>query len=114
MTTLTADLPRSAWRRCWTAMAPASVCCGVYGYFDAARDGGTLVYRGCSRSEDDRRRSEELYAQRWPVGWHAVVCFAYRFCGEEMHVLVLDNHDMTGPRRWVLVEELDTLYTLAV
>jgi hypothetical protein len=52
------------------------------------------------------------------VGWHAVVCFAYRrfFCAEEMHVLVLDNHDdkTGGPRRWVHVEEVDTLYTLAV
>jgi hypothetical protein len=51
------------------------------------------------------------------VGWHAVVCFAYRFCGDdEMHVLVRDNHDAAanGPQRWIDVEELDTLYTLSV
>ena len=59
----------------------------------------------------------EVY-KRERVGWHAVVCFAYRrfFCAEEMHVLVLDNHDdkTGGPRRWVHVEEVDTLYALAV
>ena len=48
------------------------------------------------------------------AGWHAVVCFGYRFRGDQMHVLVLDNHDATGPRRWIHVKELHTLYTLSV
>jgi hypothetical protein len=91
--------------------------CPWYGYFDAAgRDGdGALVYRGCGRSVDDRELSERLYGKD-DVGWHAVVCVAYRFCGGEMHVLVRDNHDAAanGPQRWVDVEEIHPLYTLTV
>ncbi|KAL6606395.1 hypothetical protein ACP70R_042048 [Stipagrostis hirtigluma subsp. patula] len=56
--------------------------------------------------------SRRLYGGE--VGLHAVVCFAYRVCGDQMHVLVLDNHTSTGPRRWVDVEELDALYTMDV
>ncbi|KAL6658804.1 hypothetical protein ACP70R_002844 [Stipagrostis hirtigluma subsp. patula] len=85
--------------------------CPWYHHFDAGRD-DELVYRGCGRSVYDRLRSKALYGDR--AGSHAVVCFAYRFCGEQMHVLVLDNHGPTGPRRWVDVEELDTIYTLNV
>jgi hypothetical protein len=46
------------------------------------------------------------------VGWHAVVCYGYRFRGGRMHVLVLDNHTPRGPRRWVHVEEFDRMYAL--
>ena len=50
------------------------------------------------------------------MGWHAFVFIAYHFCGEQMHVLVRDNHDAAanGPQRWVDVEEIHTLYTLSV
>ena len=89
--------------------------CPWYRHFDAGRD-DALVYRGCGRGEDDRRESWRLYRHKGGVGSHAVVCVAYRFCGEQMHVLVRDNHSAAanGPQRWVDVEELDTLYTLSV
>ncbi|KAG2581324.1 hypothetical protein PVAP13_6KG240300 [Panicum virgatum] len=88
--------------------------CPWYHYFDAADGDDALVYRGCGRSEEDREQSMELYGDE--TGWHAVVCFGYRICGEQMHVLVRDNHDAAanGPQRWVDVEEIDTLYTLGV
>jgi len=85
--------------------------CPWYHRFDADAD-DTLVYRGCGRNDDDRRMSEQLY--RGQVGWHAVVCFAYRFCGQPMHVQVLDNHSATGPWRWIDAEEFHTLYTMSV
>ena len=83
-----------------------------YQPIDAA-DGDTLVYTtgGCGRSDDIRRLSEDLFDGH-PVGWHAVVCFGYRFRDGHMHVLVLDNHTPTGPRRWIHVKEFHTLYTL--
>ncbi|KAG2576435.1 hypothetical protein PVAP13_6NG037083 [Panicum virgatum] len=88
--------------------------CPWYRHFDAGRD-DALVYRGCGRSEDDREQSKELYGDD-ETGWHAVVCFGYRFCGEQMHVLVRDNHDAAanGPQRWIDVEEINMLYTLGV
>ncbi|KAL6589845.1 hypothetical protein ACP70R_050204 [Stipagrostis hirtigluma subsp. patula] len=86
--------------------------CPWYRHFDASRDGGAWVYRGCGRSQDDRRESLRLYGEM--VGFHAVVCFGYRRCGDQMHVLVLDNHAPTGPWRWVDIDELDELYTLNV
>ncbi|KAL6606397.1 hypothetical protein ACP70R_042050 [Stipagrostis hirtigluma subsp. patula] len=86
--------------------------CPWYGYFDASLDDGAWVYRGCGRSEAARQESKRLY--RAAAVSHAVVCFGYRFCGDQMHVLVLDNHQDTGPRRWVDVEEMDALYTLNV
>ncbi|OEL26983.1 hypothetical protein BAE44_0011998 [Dichanthelium oligosanthes] len=88
--------------------------CPWYFEFDAGID-DVLVYRGCGRSEVDRRESWDLYRSEG-VGSHAVVCFAYRFCGGQMHVLVRDNHSAVanGPQRWIDVEELDTLYTLSV
>lgn len=89
--------------------------CPWYHHFDAGRD-DALVYRGCGRSEDDRRESWRLYRHKGGVGSHAVVCIGYRFCGEQMHVLVRDNHDAAanGPQRWIDVEEIDTIYTLSV
>uniref|UniRef100_A0A0E0Q8H4 Uncharacterized protein n=1 Tax=Oryza rufipogon TaxID=4529 RepID=A0A0E0Q8H4_ORYRU len=62
-----------------------------------------------------RDECKELYEDK-VMGSHAVVCLAYRFWeeGEEMHVLVLDNHDDDGPQRWVDVEELDAIFTLSV
>ena len=87
--------------------------CPWYRHFDAVRD-DALVYRGCGRSEDDWEQSKRFYGDQ--TGWHAVVCFGYRFCGGQMHVLVRDNHDAAanGPQRWVDVEEIHTLYTLSV
>ncbi|KAF8669815.1 hypothetical protein HU200_050988 [Digitaria exilis] len=94
--------------------------CPWYHHFDAGRD-DTLVYRGCGRCERDMDLAEELYGDQ--VVSHVIVCFAYRFCGDDddltnqqMHVLVRDNHWAAdnGPQRWVDVEELTTLYTLSV
>ncbi|KAJ1267049.1 hypothetical protein BS78_07G026500 [Paspalum vaginatum] len=77
----------------------------------ASGDGNQLVYRECIGRLDARARQESNSSRG---GWHAVVCFAYRFYGEEMHVLVLDNHEVTGPHRWIHVDELVRLYTLSV
>lgn len=84
-----------------------------YHRYDAGRDDALVYTSGCGRSDDDvRRKIEELHPGQ--VGWHAVVCFGYRFRGGQMHVLVLDNHTPTGPRRWIEAEEFHTLYTLSV
>ncbi|KAL6589840.1 hypothetical protein ACP70R_050199 [Stipagrostis hirtigluma subsp. patula] len=83
--------------------------CPWYQRFNASLDGGAWVYRGCGRSQAFRDECERLYGEQ--VGFHAVVCFGYRLCGDQMHVLVLDNHDDTGPWRWVDVKELHALYT---
>ncbi|KAL6589228.1 hypothetical protein ACP70R_050404 [Stipagrostis hirtigluma subsp. patula] len=87
--------------------------CPWYCRFDASRDKGAWVYCGCGRSQAARDESKRLYGHK--AGSHAVVCFGYRFCGDQMHVLVLDNHaDKTGPWRWIDAEELDTFYTLNI
>lgn len=106
------------WPACCTEMAPPSGyllwVSRSYRRYDADRD-DALVYTsgGCGRSDDARRREiEALYPGQ--VGWHAVVCFGYRFRSGQMHVLVLDNHTPTGPRRWIHVDEFHTLYTLSV
>lgn len=85
--------------------------CPWYHLFDASRN-DTWVYRGCGQSQDNRAKSKRRYGKR--VSSHAVVCLGYRCCGDQMHVLVLDNHKDTGPRRWVDVREIDALYTLTV
>ncbi|KAL6589848.1 hypothetical protein ACP70R_050207 [Stipagrostis hirtigluma subsp. patula] len=85
--------------------------CPWYFLFDASRNDDS-VYHGCGRSRANREESEHLYPG--DVGSHAVVCFGYRFCGDQMHVLLLDNHSATGPWRWVDFEELDALYTITV
>ena len=124
-------LPLRSWRpHSWDAgLSPTSVAelldshgpcvvvlwvCPWYKYFDAAAGDDALVYRGCGRSEDDREQSKRLYGDQ--TGWHAVVCFGYRFCGGQMHVLVRDNHDAAanGPQRWIDAEEIHMLYTLSV
>ncbi|KAF8712758.1 hypothetical protein HU200_028527 [Digitaria exilis] len=122
---VTAGVPAQARPR-RTIAGVCGPCIGVlcmcpwYHHFDAGRD-DTLVYRGCGRSERDMDLAEELYGDQ--VVSHVVVCFAYRFCGDDddltnqqMHVLVRDNHWAAdnGPQRWVDVEELTTLYTLSV
>uniref|UniRef100_A0A0E0AJW4 Uncharacterized protein n=1 Tax=Oryza glumipatula TaxID=40148 RepID=A0A0E0AJW4_9ORYZ len=86
--------------------------CPWYHHFNA--DNG-WVYRGCGRDKHARDECKELYEDK-VMGSHAVVCLAYRFWeeGEEMHVLVLDNHDDDGPQRWIDVEELDAIFTLSV
>jgi len=88
--------------------------CSWYRYFDAGRD-DTLVYRGCGGGDEEMELSTELYGED-EVGWHVAVCIAYRFCGDEMHVLVRDNQDAgaNGPQRWINVEDLDRLFTLSV
>jgi hypothetical protein len=56
-----------------------------YDGVDAGRD-SSLVYTTtgeCGRSDDARRKSKELYPGQ--VGWHAVVCFGYRFRDGHMH-----------------------------
>ncbi|KAF0912430.1 hypothetical protein E2562_014069 [Oryza meyeriana var. granulata] len=55
-----------------------------------------FVYRGSSNREKDPN--------------HTVVCFAYRFVGEELHLRILDNHSDDGPIRWVLYEVIDEIY----
>ncbi|KAF0912427.1 hypothetical protein E2562_014066 [Oryza meyeriana var. granulata] len=59
-----------------------------------------LVYRGSSDREDDPN--------------HTIVCFAYRFVGEELHLRVLDNHTDNGPVRWVLYKCIDAIYLLTL
>jgi hypothetical protein len=59
-----------------------------------------LVYRGSSNREKDPN--------------HTVVCFAYRFVGEELHLRVLDNHTEDGPVRWVLYECIDEIHLLTL
>jgi hypothetical protein len=85
--------------------------CPWYFHFDAAKN--NWVYRGCGRDEGDRAESKRLYGNH-QNGSHVVVCFQYRLCGEQMHVLVLDNHGKDGPERWIDFEELDALFTLKV
>lgn len=57
---------------------------------------GDKVYRGCP------------IEQRVPGSgdYHAVVCFQYEFTSDktELHIRILDNHDETGPQRWILFE----------
>lgn len=94
---------------------------------DASSPDTDFVCRGCRVSKDFRLLSEMLYGDA--VAKHAVVCYAYRICGspdreaakadkeadDEMHVLVMDNQDATGPSRWVDHEELlDMMYPLVV
>lgn len=86
--------------------------CPRYFHFDAAKN-NDQVYRGCGRDKGDRAKSKRRYGNR-QNGSHVVVCFQYRFCGEQMHVLVLDNHEEDGPERWIHAEELDALFTLKV
>nr|CAB3486478.1 unnamed protein product [Digitaria exilis]CAB3503631.1 unnamed protein product [Digitaria exilis]CAB3503638.1 unnamed protein product [Digitaria exilis] len=78
--------------------------CPWYFNCDAGRD-DTMVYRRCSRSEQDRLESLRLYGGNGNgVGSHV-----------QMHVLVLNNHDAaTGPWRWIDVEEFDMFHTLTV
>uniref|UniRef100_A0A0E0P3Q9 Uncharacterized protein n=1 Tax=Oryza rufipogon TaxID=4529 RepID=A0A0E0P3Q9_ORYRU len=59
-----------------------------------------LVYRGSSNREKDPN--------------HTVVCFAYRFVGEELHLRVLDDHTEDGPVRWVLYECIDEIHLLTL
>ncbi|KAL6606459.1 hypothetical protein ACP70R_042112 [Stipagrostis hirtigluma subsp. patula] len=119
-----AVLPLRSWRehhgltqRSVAKQLDAGPCVGTlwvcpwYHLFDATRN-DAWVYRGCGRCANKREESKRLYGHK--AGSHAVVCFGYRRCGDQMHVLVLDNHSPTGPRRWVDVEELDALYTLDV
>ncbi|PUZ71948.1 hypothetical protein GQ55_2G354600 [Panicum hallii var. hallii] len=86
--------------------------CPRYFHFDAAKN-NDRVYRGCGRDKGARAKSKRRYGNR-QNGSHVVVCFQYRFCGEQMHVLVLDNHEEDGPERWIDAEELDALFTLKV
>jgi hypothetical protein len=81
-----------------------------YHLYNGDGDNALVYTSGCGRSDDARRMIEELYPGQ--VGWHAVVCFGFRRGGK--HVLVLDNHTRSGPRRWIDVEEFHTLYTLRV
>jgi hypothetical protein len=91
------------------------VCIGLlwtspwYFRLDADRDGRKVYTSGRARRDAVRRcKLEESY-----IGLgHAVVCFGFRHGGK--HVLVLDNHTTTGPRRWIHVKEFRTLYTLTV
>ncbi|KAL6606460.1 hypothetical protein ACP70R_042113 [Stipagrostis hirtigluma subsp. patula] len=87
--------------------------CPWYSYFMANGDeDDAWVYKGCGQDESYKNESKRLYGGE--AGRHAVVCFGYRFCGDQMHVLVLDNHSHSGPRRWVDVCEFDELHTLDV
>ncbi|RLN35189.1 hypothetical protein C2845_PM03G00290 [Panicum miliaceum] len=46
---------------------------------------------------------------------HDVVCFKYKFVGEELRIKVLDNHYTGGPKRWVaFLDTFDALVTVAV
>ncbi|KAL6606465.1 hypothetical protein ACP70R_042118 [Stipagrostis hirtigluma subsp. patula] len=86
--------------------------CPWYYYFFATSHNDVLVYQGCGRSEDYRKEGKDLYPGE--VGSHAVVCIGYRLCGNQMHLLVLDNYTDIGPRRWVDVEEFDELHTVSM
>lgn len=98
--------------------------CPWWSLFDASID-DNWVYRGCGRSRTDMFLSALMFGEE-NVGMHAVVCCAYRICcaaAEEeeasaahqvMHVLVMDNHKLTGPMRWIDHEELLYLYTINV
>lgn len=70
-----------------------------------------VLYRGFVRLPDWRiaRQDEDPTA-----GYHAVVCYAYKFVGEDLHLRVLDNQTANGPRRWVLYEALETIVTVNV
>jgi hypothetical protein len=83
-----------------------------YRRLDADRDGRkvyTSGYAGAAGAKQ-RLKLEERYPGK--VWWHAVVCFGFRRGGK--HVLVLNNHMPTGPRRWINVKEFRAFYTLTV
>ncbi|KAL6606406.1 hypothetical protein ACP70R_042059 [Stipagrostis hirtigluma subsp. patula] len=86
--------------------------CPWYHHFDADLD-EDAVYRGCGRSEAVWLWSKRLFGDK-KVKLHAVVIMGYRIYGDKMDLEVMDNHNPTGPRRWVDFEELDMLYTLMV
>ena len=82
-------------------------CCG----YDDDDDVDPVLFRGCPREPEKRRK---LQVDDPLAGNHAVLCYAYRFVGEELHLGVLDNQTTYGPRRWVLYEALDRIVTTRV
>ncbi|KAF0889837.1 hypothetical protein E2562_033227 [Oryza meyeriana var. granulata] len=87
--------------------------CPWYTLFDSAED-RDLVYRsGCARDEMHQFLSVDCFGEN-NLGLHSVVCFGYRVCDGELHVLILDNHKPTGPERWIHFSELEEVFTISV
>lgn len=70
------------------------------------------VYRGCPRWM--RRTLVGLDDDGDQVGYHAVVCYAYRRRHNELQILILDNYSEDGPSRWISFREFDELFVLEV
>ncbi|BAT15508.1 Os12g0106700, partial [Oryza sativa Japonica Group] len=87
--------------------------CPWYDLFNSVED-EDLVYRsGCARSKMLQRLSKFCFGKDL-VGLHSVLCFEYRICDGQLHIHILDNHETTGPQRWIHHSELEEVHTITV
>lgn len=85
-----------------------------YTLFDSRQDGGNLVYKsGCARDKGLQAECVATFGAQY-VGLHAIVCFGYHFCGCNLGVHIIDNHNTAGPPRWIDSLELESVHVVEV
>ncbi|KAL6909576.1 hypothetical protein ACP4OV_001857 [Aristida adscensionis] len=90
--------------------------CPWYDLFDGCgADADGVVYCGFARTAGQRMLVYMAFGGERALPRHAAVAFGYRFTAAgEMHVRIMDNQTAAGPRRWMRVEDIDTIHTLDV